>query len=118
MLLLFSFLLVLEPFALSQNGPGPSTWTAAPFNAPSFPLAVKTPYVNAWDPQGSGPAPVSNSWARVGSTVFTVSISPPCDMERHLIKYATVAFELGLRYHSGRHPLSNYGRAFPWNDNG
>lgn len=81
MLLLFSFLLLLEPFALSQNGPGPSTWTAAPFNAPSFPLAVKTPYVNAWDPQGSGPAPVSNSWARVGSTVFTVSISPPYDTE-------------------------------------
>lgn len=77
-LLLFSFLLVFESFVFAQNGP--TTWTATPFNAPSFPLAAKTPYVNAWDPQGNGPAPVSNSWARVGSLFFTVS-DCICDAE-------------------------------------
>lgn len=71
--LLSVFLLVFISFVFAQNGP--KTWTASPFNAPSFPLAVKTPYVNAWDPQGNGPAAVSTNWARVGSTFFTVSHS-------------------------------------------
>ncbi|KDR83620.1 hypothetical protein GALMADRAFT_85982 [Galerina marginata CBS 339.88] len=31
-------------------------WTATPFNPPSFPLAVRTPYLSAWLPQGSGNA--------------------------------------------------------------
>jgi hypothetical protein len=30
------------------------TWTAIPFNPPSIPLAVRTPYVSAWLPQGAG----------------------------------------------------------------
>ncbi|KAJ7283979.1 DUF1793-domain-containing protein [Mycena rebaudengoi] len=32
------------------------TWTATPFNPPSIPLAVRTPYVSAWLPQGAGAA--------------------------------------------------------------
>ncbi|KAK7695932.1 hypothetical protein QCA50_000571 [Cerrena zonata] len=32
------------------------TWTAAPFNPASVPLAVRTPYLSAWLPQGSGTA--------------------------------------------------------------
>lgn len=31
-------------------------WTATPFNPPSIPLAVRTPYLSAWLPQGSGAA--------------------------------------------------------------
>ncbi|KAK1226439.1 hypothetical protein PQX77_010603 [Marasmius sp. AFHP31] len=31
-------------------------WTATPFNPPSIPLAVRTPYVSAWLPQGAGKA--------------------------------------------------------------
>ncbi|KAJ7129539.1 DUF1793-domain-containing protein [Mycena epipterygia] len=32
------------------------SWTATPFNPASIPLAVRTPYLNAWLPQGAGAA--------------------------------------------------------------
>ncbi|CAA7259876.1 unnamed protein product [Cyclocybe aegerita] len=32
------------------------TWTATPFSPPAFPLAVRSPYLSAWLPQGSGAA--------------------------------------------------------------
>ncbi|KAG6869300.1 hypothetical protein C0993_000053 [Termitomyces sp. T159_Od127] len=32
------------------------TWTATPFNPASVPLAVRTPYLSAWLPQGAGAA--------------------------------------------------------------
>ncbi|KAI0750697.1 DUF1793-domain-containing protein [Daedaleopsis nitida] len=35
---------------------GAVTWSATPFNPHSVPLAVRTPYVSAWLPQGSGTA--------------------------------------------------------------
>ena len=37
-------------------------WHAAPFNAPSLPLAVKTPYLNAWLPQGGNPSRSGQIW--------------------------------------------------------
>ncbi|KAF9464433.1 DUF1793-domain-containing protein [Collybia nuda] len=37
------------------------TWTATPFNPPSIPLAVRTPYLSAWLPQGSGAA-LNDAW--------------------------------------------------------
>ncbi|KAJ7283980.1 DUF1793-domain-containing protein [Mycena rebaudengoi] len=40
---------------------GAVTWTATPFNPPSFPLAVRTPYLSAWLPQGSGVA-LNDGW--------------------------------------------------------
>ncbi|KAH8111930.1 DUF1793-domain-containing protein [Phellopilus nigrolimitatus] len=54
---------LLAARVVAQNGP--KTWTAAPFNPPSFPLAVKSPYVNVWAPQGNGPAELSQAWPRV-----------------------------------------------------
>lgn len=79
MLLLIFFLLAFESFVFAQKGP--VNWTATPFNAPSFPLAVKTPYVNAWDPQGNGPQPVSSSWPRIGAASLAVSFHCVCDAE-------------------------------------
>ena len=29
-------------------------WTATPFNPAAFPLAVRSPYLSTWLPQGSG----------------------------------------------------------------
>jgi len=30
------------------------SWIATPFNPPAFPLAVRSPYLSAWLPQGAG----------------------------------------------------------------
>ncbi|KAJ7368444.1 DUF1793-domain-containing protein [Mycena albidolilacea] len=38
------------------------TWTATPFNPSSIPLAVRTPYLSAWLPQGAGAA-LNDVWA-------------------------------------------------------
>ncbi|KAF8914019.1 DUF1793-domain-containing protein [Gymnopilus junonius] len=38
------------------------SWAATPFNPPAFPLAVRTPYLSAWLPQGSGAA-LNDAWA-------------------------------------------------------
>jgi len=37
------------------------TWTATPLNPPAVPLAVRTPYLSAWLPQGSG-QPLNGVW--------------------------------------------------------
>ncbi|KAG7096816.1 hypothetical protein E1B28_004225 [Marasmius oreades] len=37
------------------------SWTATPFNPPSIPLAVRTPYLSAWLPQGAGVA-LNDAW--------------------------------------------------------
>ncbi|KAK7470511.1 hypothetical protein VKT23_001937 [Stygiomarasmius scandens] len=37
------------------------SWTVSPFNPPSIPLAVRTPYLSAWLPQGSGAA-LNSAW--------------------------------------------------------
>ena len=47
--------------SVSSQVPG---WVPEPFNPPSLPLAVKSPYVNCWLPQGSESFRINNSWAR------------------------------------------------------
>ncbi|KAF5366812.1 hypothetical protein D9758_006553 [Tetrapyrgos nigripes] len=37
------------------------SWTVSPFNPPSIPLAVRTPYLSAWLPQGPGAA-LNGAW--------------------------------------------------------
>lgn len=51
---------------------GAVTWTATPFNPASVPLAVRTPYVSAWLPQGAGTA-LNAAWP----TLWTGSVSRP-----------------------------------------
>lgn len=69
-IVLLSLLLLLGLFASAQNGL--STWTTTPLNAASFPLAVKTPYVNVWEPHANSVLSFSNTWAVVGPS-YTVS---------------------------------------------
>ncbi|KAI1787276.1 hypothetical protein LXA43DRAFT_716833 [Ganoderma leucocontextum] len=42
--------------AASAIGVGAISWTATPFNPASVPLAVRSPYLSAWLPQGAGNA--------------------------------------------------------------
>ncbi|EPS94710.1 hypothetical protein FOMPIDRAFT_1054860 [Fomitopsis schrenkii] len=37
------------------------SWTATPFSPPSYPLAVRSPYLSAWLPQGAGTA-LNGAW--------------------------------------------------------
>ena len=47
---------------LAQTGP---PWIARPFNPPALPLAVRSPYVNAWHPQGNGPSAINTNWPQM-----------------------------------------------------
>lgn len=49
---------------------GAVTWTATPFNPASVPLAVRSPYLSAWLPQGAGTA-LNDAWP----TFWTGSVS-------------------------------------------
>ncbi|KAJ7464116.1 hypothetical protein FB451DRAFT_454384 [Mycena latifolia] len=40
---------------------GAPSWTATPFSPPSIPLAVRTPYLSTWLPQGGGVA-LNDAW--------------------------------------------------------
>ena len=48
-----AFLFPVASFALS--------WTATPLSPPSYPLAVRSPYLSAWLPQGAGTA-LNDAW--------------------------------------------------------
>ncbi|KAJ6598936.1 hypothetical protein DFH09DRAFT_1356105 [Mycena vulgaris] len=49
-----NFFLLLLPAFFLFCGASQVTWKATPFNPSSIPLAVRTPYLSAWLPQGNG----------------------------------------------------------------
>ena len=74
-LFLVNFLFFVGRVA-GQNGP--TTWSTTPFNPSALPLAVRSPYLNTWLPQGNNPAAVNNQW----STIWTTSnVRPGTDSE-------------------------------------
>ncbi|KAJ3987661.1 hypothetical protein F5890DRAFT_1551238 [Lentinula detonsa] len=42
--------------------PVASDWTSTPFNPPSYPLAVRTPYLSAWFPSPGGGVALNDAW--------------------------------------------------------
>ena len=71
-LLFLQFLLVVS-VALAQN------WTSDPFIPPAIPLAVKSPYLQTWLPQGTSDNPLHavSAWpAFRGSRIKSVRILP------------------------------------------
>ncbi|KAJ7682669.1 DUF1793-domain-containing protein [Mycena polygramma] len=60
----------LVPSLLLATAAQAITWTATPFNPASIPLAVRTPYLSAWLPQGAGAA-LNDVWPTfwTGSTL-------------------------------------------------
>ncbi|KII95062.1 hypothetical protein PLICRDRAFT_48031 [Plicaturopsis crispa FD-325 SS-3] len=86
--LLFTSILFLVSGLLHVLGAPASTgttWAVAPYSPPSYPLAVRSPYLSTWLPQGSGTA-LNAAWpqfwtgttvgwagyARVDGTVYTI----------------------------------------------
>jgi hypothetical protein len=51
--IIFAALYALQASAVS--------WTTTPFNPPSIPLAVRSPYLSTWLPQGGGSA-LNDGW--------------------------------------------------------
>jgi hypothetical protein len=56
---LLDLIFLASVFILSARGA--VTWTTTPFNPPSFPLAVRTPYLSAWLAQKNGTA-LNDDW--------------------------------------------------------
>ena len=54
-------LLVLGAALLLPAASSALSWTATPFSPPSYPLAVRSPYLSAWLPQGAGTA-LNGAW--------------------------------------------------------
>ena len=53
---LLAFLLANVIAVLSQS------WSTNPFNPPALPLAVRSPYLNLWSPQGENAVAVNEAW--------------------------------------------------------
>lgn len=68
--LLAAVLLQLTTVVLAQP---PTNWTVTPFNPPSNPLAVKSPYLNAWAPLAGGSAALNQAWPRSYDPLGNVS---------------------------------------------
>ncbi|EJC99891.1 DUF1793-domain-containing protein [Fomitiporia mediterranea MF3/22] len=53
---------------------GPSSWTTRPFSPPAIPLAVRSPYLNTWLPQGAGPTQLNvHTWPNFWNIENTVT---------------------------------------------
>lgn len=57
----FPLLLVTLSSLLVNVAHGAVSWTATPFNPAAVPLAVRTPYLSCWLPQGAGTA-LNGAW--------------------------------------------------------
>lgn len=58
---IFPLLLVTLLSLLVNVAHGAVSWTATPFNPAAVPLAVRTPYLSCWLPQGAGTA-LNGAW--------------------------------------------------------
>jgi len=67
---------LLSAVTLSLAAATATAWDATPFNPASVPLAVRTPYLSAWLPQGSG-TPLNGAWPQFWTgSVSLVYITP------------------------------------------
>lgn len=67
------------------------TWTATPFNPAAVPLAVRSPYLSAWLPQGSG-TPLNGAWP----TFWTGSVSDASMMSEPILTVSSIVSDCWL----------------------
>lgn len=65
---MLSALLWAELVAIASVAQVSSQWTATPFNPPSLPLAVRSPYLNTWLTQGLNPPALSDLYPQSSAT--------------------------------------------------
>lgn len=71
-------LLVLGAALLLPAASSALSWTATPFSPPSYPLAVRSPYLSAWLPQGAGTA-LNEAWPQFWTgSVCEKLLHEPC----------------------------------------
>ena len=90
------FLSVLLLVCLCLPSDGSISWHASPFNAPSLPLAVKTPYLNAWLPQGGHPSKSGQIWPCLWTGIQTNVCDSP-----YLNSYYDLSFDYLLHQNLG-----------------
>lgn len=72
------FLEYLAFIFLANTAGASAQWTVTPFNAPSIPVAVRSPYLNTWFQQGGNPFPTSQLWSTMWqSSVQTGNVGFP-----------------------------------------
>ncbi|KLO16074.1 DUF1793-domain-containing protein [Schizopora paradoxa] len=55
--------LALSSIVVGAVAQSSGQWTTSPFNPPAIPLAVKSPYLNSWLPQGKNASAANEAWA-------------------------------------------------------
>lgn len=56
-------LLTISSIVVGAIAQSDGQWTTSPFSPPAIPLAVKSPYLNSWLPQGSNASSANEAWA-------------------------------------------------------
>lgn len=71
----------------------PISWSATPFSPPAYPLAVRSPYLNTWLPQGFGPTQFNvHTWPNHWNIDNTVSPDPSRRTSLYLVYVKVVGW--------------------------
>ena len=70
-------------------GVGATTWSATPFTPAAVPLAVRSPYLSAWLPQGAGNA-LNDIWPQFWTGSVSYSSPREYELEFYLTSHQSI----------------------------